>query len=79
MDDANALVDRLCELAGTIMEDISVTAVSVGKTEDRATKIEAVRAAGADIAALGQAASTIMRYSASCKTGTSDNLGHPPP
>lgn len=64
MDGSNALVDQLCAVAGMIMEDVSVVAVSVVKANERAAKIAAVQAAGADIAVLGQAASVILRYSA---------------
>ena len=61
MDDIRDLIDRLCTWAGMIMEDVSPVAISTGGESDAALRIEQIRAAAADIGALAEAASVILR------------------
>lgn len=60
MDDTRDLIDRLCALAGMIMEDVSAVAILTGGATDAAAKIEQIRAAAADIAILAEAASVLL-------------------
>ncbi len=61
MDDARELIDRLCSIAGTIMEDVSATAVVIDEATARGDKIRIILTASQDIAALAEAASVISR------------------
>ena len=56
------LADRLCTVAGMIMEDHSLLAVSTAKSpDDRAAKLEALSTAGSDIFQLVAAAQVLVR------------------
>lgn len=61
MDESRDLIDRLCTRAGMIMEDVSVVAIVTGRESDAASRIEQIRVAAADIGALAEAASVILR------------------
>ena len=56
------LADRLCTVAGMIMEDHNLLAVSGSKNpDDRAAKLEALSTAGSDILKLVDAAQVLVR------------------
>jgi hypothetical protein len=57
-----ALADRLCTVAGMIMEDNNLIAIAAPKSaEERQIQIQTVAVAGDDIAALMAAASVLSR------------------
>lgn len=60
MDDSTELVDRLCTLAGMILEDASAEAILTGKRDKLQLKVERMRRAGADVAILADAAAVIL-------------------
>lgn len=64
MDDAQDLIDRLCTHAGMIMEDVIPTAISAGARFDRSKKIQLIRTASQDMAALANAAEVVARRAA---------------
>jgi len=56
------LADRLCTVAGMIMEDHNLLAVSRPENpDDRAAKLEALTTAGSDISKLVDAAQVLVR------------------
>jgi hypothetical protein len=56
------LADRLCTVAGMIMEDNNLIAIAAPKSaEERQIQIQAVAVAGGDIAVLMAAASVLSR------------------
>jgi len=56
------LADRLCTVAGMIMEDHHLLAISrVKNSDDRAAKLEALATAGSDISKLANAAHVLVR------------------
>ncbi len=61
MDDARDLIDRLCTIAGMIMEDVSAMAVVIDEAILRGEKIRIIRTASQDIDVLAEAASVISR------------------
>lgn len=61
-NDLLELADRLCSVAGMIMEDTISIAVRTPKTfEDWAIRLETTDIAGADVAALVAAAKVLVR------------------
>ena len=65
MDETKDLIDRLCTLAGMIMEDASAEALAIESGRDKlATKIGRIRNSAADVAALSNAAMVVLRRSA---------------
>lgn len=64
MDDAKDLIDRLCTLAGMIMEDASAEAVAIETDRNKLTsKIRTIRNSAADVATLADAAMVVLRRS----------------
>lgn len=64
MDDTKELIDRLCTLAGMILEDATAEALSID--EDRGylrEKLQRVRNAAADVAVLADAAVVALEHS----------------
>ena len=61
--DRVALIQRLCVIAGTIMEDASIDAVSRLSSDptERVRRLERLECAGHDIAALLSAATALNR------------------
>ena len=59
------IIDRLCLLAGMIMEDVSLHAISkaAGNDGERRKRLASLKQAGADIGALLAAAEVVERYS----------------
>jgi len=56
------LADRLCTVAGMIMEDHHLLAISrVKNSDDRAAKLEALATVGSDISKLANAAHVLVR------------------
>jgi len=56
------LADRLCTVAGMIMEDHNLLAVSrVKNADDRAAKFEALTTVGSDVSKLIAAAQVLVR------------------
>lgn len=61
-NDLLELADRLCTVAGMIMEDNNLPAVSTPKNaDDRAVTLEALNIAGSDISKLIDAAQVLVR------------------
>lgn len=60
-DDIRGLIDGLCTWAGMIMEDVSSVAILPQSASDTVSRVEKIRAAAADIAALGEAAAVLLR------------------
>ena len=64
MDDSKDLIDRLCTLAGTIMEDAAAEAISIGANRDRLElKIGRIRSSAMDAATVADAAMVVLRRS----------------
>jgi len=62
MDDAKDLLDQLCTLAGTIMEDASIDAVTIPPSQDDyLAKIERIELAGLHILRLARAAKIVLQ------------------
>lgn len=62
MDEDKDLIDRLCTLAGMIMENVSAEAVGIEAGRDRlSAKIERIRNSATDVAALADAAAVVLR------------------
>lgn len=63
MDDAKELVDRLCTLAGMILEDASAQAISIGERDQLRSKLRTIRSAAADAVILADAAVVVLERS----------------
>lgn len=62
MDDSRDLIDRLCTLAGMIMEDASADAVVLdARAEELQSRIEGIRSSATDAASLTEAAIVVAR------------------
>ncbi len=64
MDDLDDLIERLCALAGMLMEDASALAIAGDPVIARADRLAIVRSAAVDAAAIVDTASILARRAA---------------